>query len=173
MNCGCRAEALGDDVQCEAAKLQPAMRLTNVVPMARLDGRCEGCLRSRCAATLLHETSRAITCRPSWRVETCWYARVRGGRRGGDPSMACKGSGVQIPSAPPQVKGPLRRRPPPNRPPRAANRQQSACARPIWSSGTSLTRPTSSVSSTGRPGPTGAAATSPVVRDEGRIGRAR
>src|SRR4029453_3376180 len=101
MNCGCRAEALGDDVQCEAAKLQPAMRLTNVVPMARLDGRCEGCLRSRCAATLLHATSRAITCRPSWRVETCCYARVRGGCRGGDPSMACKGSGVQIPSAPP------------------------------------------------------------------------
>jgi hypothetical protein len=38
--------------------------------------------------------------------------------------MACKGSGVQIPSAPPQVNGPLRGRPPPNRPPRAANRQQ-------------------------------------------------
>jgi hypothetical protein len=29
------------------------------------------------------------------------YARVRGGRHGGDPWMACKGSGVQIPSAPP------------------------------------------------------------------------
>jgi hypothetical protein len=28
-------------------------------------------------------------------------ARFRGGRCGGDPSMACKGSGVQIPSAPP------------------------------------------------------------------------
>jgi hypothetical protein len=40
--------------------------------------------------------------------------------------MACKGSGVQIPSAPPQVSGPLRRRPPANRPPRAANWQQSA-----------------------------------------------
>ena len=40
--------------------------------------------------------------------------------------MACKGSGVQIPSAPPQVRGPRRRRPPANRPHRAANRQQSA-----------------------------------------------
>jgi hypothetical protein len=39
--------------------------------------------------------------------------------------MACKGSGVQIPSAPPQVRRPLHRRPPANRPPRAANRQQS------------------------------------------------
>jgi hypothetical protein len=28
--------------------------------------------------------------------------------------MACKGSGVQIPSAPPQVRGPLHRRPPAN-----------------------------------------------------------
>jgi hypothetical protein len=42
------------------------------------------------------------------------------------PYMACKGSGVQIPSAPPQVNGPLRRRPPANRPPQAANRQQPA-----------------------------------------------
>ena len=40
--------------------------------------------------------------------------------------MACKGSGVQIPSAPPQVNGPLRRRPPANPRARAANRQQSA-----------------------------------------------
>src|SRR5512133_2868599 len=29
------------------------------------------------------------------------YARVRGGHCGADPSMACKGSGVQIPLAPP------------------------------------------------------------------------
>ena len=35
--------------------------------------------------------------------------------------MACKGSGVQIPSAPPQVRGPLRRRPPANPGPRAAD----------------------------------------------------
>jgi hypothetical protein len=46
-------------------------------------------------------------------------------RPGTIPSMACKESGVQIPSAPPQVNGPSRRRPPGNRPPRAANRQQS------------------------------------------------
>jgi hypothetical protein len=32
--------------------------------------------------------------------------------RSAGPYMACKGSGVQIPSAPPQVNGPLRRRPP-------------------------------------------------------------
>ena len=45
-------------------------------------------------------------------------------RAQGIPSMACKGSGVQIPSAPPQVSGPLRRRPPANRGARAADRQQ-------------------------------------------------
>jgi hypothetical protein len=44
--------------------------------------------------------------------------------------MACKGSGVQIPSAPPQVRGPVRPRPSPNRPPRAADRQQSGSASP-------------------------------------------
>jgi len=38
--------------------------------------------------------------------------------------MACKGSGVQIPSAPPQVNGPLRRRPPANPAARAADTQQ-------------------------------------------------
>jgi hypothetical protein len=41
------------------------------------------------------------------------------------PYMACKGSGVQIPSAPPQVRGPVRLRPLLNRPPRAADGQQS------------------------------------------------
>jgi hypothetical protein len=45
--------------------------------------------------------------------------------------MACKGSGVQIPSAPPQVNGPVRPRPPTIRPPRAANRQQSAPRPPV------------------------------------------
>jgi hypothetical protein len=44
---------------------------------------------------------------------------------GGMASMACKGSGVQIPSAPPQVNGHVRARPSPNRSPRAADRQQS------------------------------------------------
>src|SRR4029453_5849629 len=41
-------------------------------------------------------------------------------------SMACKGSGVQIPSAPPQVRSSIEPRPYPDRPPRAANWQQSA-----------------------------------------------
>jgi len=45
--------------------------------------------------------------------------------------MACKGSGVQIPSAPPQVRRPLRRRPSLDRPPRAADRQQPSSRRPI------------------------------------------
>jgi hypothetical protein len=48
--------------------------------------------------------------------------------------MACKGSGVQIPSAPPQVRGSLRRRPPANPGARAADTQQplvrGRCARP-------------------------------------------
>jgi hypothetical protein len=50
--------------------------------------------------------------------------------------MACKRSGVQIPSAPPQLNGPNRPRPPPSRRPRAADRQQSmlpiAIDRPAW-----------------------------------------
>src|SRR4029453_5146491 len=37
--------------------------------------------------------------------------------------MACEGSGVQIPSAPPQINGPLRRRPPANPGARAATSQ--------------------------------------------------
>jgi hypothetical protein len=52
-------------------------------------------------------------------------------RPGTIPSMACKGSGVQIPSAPPQVNGPIRPRPYPDRPPEAADRQQSPSRRPI------------------------------------------
>jgi hypothetical protein len=40
--------------------------------------------------------------------------------------MACKRSGVQIPSAPPQVNAPVRLEAPPNPPPRAADRQQAA-----------------------------------------------
>jgi hypothetical protein len=39
--------------------------------------------------------------------------------------MACKGSGVQIPSAPPQVRGRVPPRPPSNLGPQAANRQQA------------------------------------------------
>jgi hypothetical protein len=50
--------------------------------------------------------------------------------------MACKRSGVQIPSAPPQLRGPIRPRLAPNRPPRAAKRQQPVLpgrsGRPAW-----------------------------------------
>jgi len=56
--------------------------------------------RSRRAATLLYEPARTTTRQSSCSGATPCYARPRGGRRGGDPSMACKGSGVQIPSAP-------------------------------------------------------------------------
>jgi hypothetical protein len=65
---------------------------------------------------------------------------VLAGHGAAGPYMACKGSGVQIPSAPPQVNGPLRRGPTADRPPRAANQQQSVSARPIRSSGAPLTR---------------------------------
>jgi hypothetical protein len=57
--------------------------------------------RSSRAATLLYEPARTTTRQPSCFEAMSCYARVRGGRRGGDPWMACKGSGVQIPSAPP------------------------------------------------------------------------
>ena len=83
-------------------------------------------VRSRRAATRPYEPTRTTTRQPYCSAAMACYARVRGGHRGGDPWMACKGSGVQIPSAPPQVRGPPRARPPMNRPPRAANRQQSA-----------------------------------------------
>jgi hypothetical protein len=59
------------------------------------------------------------------------YARVRGGCHGGDPSMACKGSGVQIPSAPPQVRGSLRLASRPIRRRRAADLQQNAERDPV------------------------------------------
>jgi hypothetical protein len=58
---------------------------------------------------------------------TLWSSSVHDGM----PCMACKGSGVQIPSAPPQVRGPIRPRPSPDRPPRAANRQQPPLRRPV------------------------------------------
>jgi hypothetical protein len=53
------------------------------------------------------------------------------GGGGGRNCMACKGSGVQIPSAPPQVRGPIRPQPPPDRPPQAADWQQPPSSRPI------------------------------------------
>jgi hypothetical protein len=57
--------------------------------------------RSSRAATLLYEATRSTTRQPSCSSAMPCYARVHEGRCGGDPSMACKGSGVQIPSAPP------------------------------------------------------------------------
>jgi hypothetical protein len=76
-------------------------------------------------------------------------------RPGTIPSMACKGSGVQIPSAPPQVRGPLRPRPPANPGARAADTQQppvrGQSARPAQRS----PGPSSPGSSPGRPGPSG------------------
>jgi hypothetical protein len=65
---------------------------------ARAGGRRAG---SREAATYPDEPSRAITNRPCCAAAMACDARLRGGRCAGDSSMACKGSGVQIPSAPP------------------------------------------------------------------------
>jgi hypothetical protein len=53
------------------------------------------------------------------------------GGRGARNCMACKGSGVQIPSAPPQVRGRIRPQPSPDRPPQAADWQQPPSSRPI------------------------------------------
>ena len=94
--------------------------LLKVVPTVRL----RVIPRSRHAATLLYQTVRATTCQPSRFGARPCYARVRGGAVGGDLSMACKGSGVQIPSAPPQVSDPLRGRLPANPGARAATSQQ-------------------------------------------------
>jgi hypothetical protein len=57
--------------------------------------------------------------------------RLGGVLRTTGASMVSKRSGVQIPSAPPQLSGPIRPRPPRNLPPRAADRQQSALPRAI------------------------------------------
>jgi hypothetical protein len=81
--------------------------------------------RSRRAATLPYEATRTTTRQPSCSGAMPCYARVRGGCGGGDPWMACKGSGVQIPSAPPQVRGPIRAQPPPYPRPWAADWQQT------------------------------------------------
>ena len=80
---------------------QSPLRSAECVPTVRLGARLNVTPRSRRAATLLYEPTRNTTRRPSCSGAMPCYARVRGGRRGGDPWMACKGSGVQIPSAPP------------------------------------------------------------------------
>jgi hypothetical protein len=63
--------------------------------------------------------------------QTYSSSAIIGRDRAAGPYMACKGSGVQIPSAPPQVNGLIRPRPSPNRPPRAADRQQLPLRRTI------------------------------------------
>jgi hypothetical protein len=57
----------------------------------------QGISRSRRAATLLYEATRTTTCQPSGSGAMPCYARVRGGRCGGDPSMACKAQGLKSP----------------------------------------------------------------------------
>jgi len=75
------------------AKLRSAVGLTNVVPIAPLGGRAaRATARSRCAATLLYEPSRTTTRQPCCSAAMPCYAGLHGGRRGGDPSMACKES---------------------------------------------------------------------------------
>jgi hypothetical protein len=76
---------------------------------ARSRGRCPSLVdlqakpfsRSRRAATLLYAPTRTTTRQRSCSGGIPCYARVCGGCGCGDPWMACKGSGVQIPSAPP------------------------------------------------------------------------
>jgi hypothetical protein len=87
--------------------------------------------------TALHATSRSRTTPPSTARLTLGFARGREVTRGGTnhPSInGMQGSGVQIPSPPLQVSGPLRRRPPANPGPRAVDAQQppvrGRCGRP-------------------------------------------
>jgi hypothetical protein len=98
-----------------------------VVPTARVGRRARrAASRSRYAAIMPYEATRTTTRQPYCSGAMACYAGFRGERGGGDPSMACKRSGVQIPSAPPQVNAPVRLEAPPNPPPRAADRQQAA-----------------------------------------------
>jgi hypothetical protein len=72
--------------------------------LASVDVAAQATARSNRAATLLYEATRTTTRQPFRSGAMPCYARVRGGCRGGDPSMACKGSGVHIPSAPPEQR---------------------------------------------------------------------
>jgi hypothetical protein len=102
-------------------RLRPDERGSHSSPRRR-EGQAAS--RSSRAATPLYEATRTTTRQPSRSGAMPCYAGLCGGRRGGDPSMACKGSGVQIRSAPPQVNGPLHRRPPANPGLRAADTQR-------------------------------------------------
>ena len=77
-----------------AAPAGPQLRMSS--PMARRWPRRLSPSRSRCAATLLYEATRTTTRPPSRSCALPCYARVRGGRHGGDPSMACKRSRPQV-----------------------------------------------------------------------------
>jgi hypothetical protein len=76
------------------SRLRPNERGTHSSPRRR-----EGYAASRSsrAATLLYEPARTTTRQPSGSGAMACYARVRSGRCGRDPSMACRGSGVQSP----------------------------------------------------------------------------
>jgi hypothetical protein len=83
-------------MRATTGRFPPAIGLTNVVPIAHLGGHAaRATSRSTYAATLLYEPVRTTTGQPSYEAATACYARFRGGRCGGDPSMACKRSGVQ------------------------------------------------------------------------------
>jgi hypothetical protein len=106
---------------------------------------CQAISRSRRAATLLYEATRTTTRQRHCSAAMPCYTRVRAGRCGGDPSMACKGSGVQIPSAPPPHKRRSTGLSAVDR--RGSRRSRSRCAaanaRPMRSSSAAVTRPPS------------------------------
>jgi hypothetical protein len=120
--------------RCQSLVSRPAGTVARVfVPWTTT----QGSLPEICQKTALHATSRSRTTPPSAARLTLGFARGREVTRGGTnhPSInGMQGSGVQIPSAPLQVSGPLRRRPPANPGPRAADAQQppvrGRCGRP-------------------------------------------
>ena len=71
---------------------RPSLKLLNVVPIVHVGARLKVIPRSSRAATLLCEATRTTTRQPSSSSAMACYTRVRGGRYGGDPSMACKRS---------------------------------------------------------------------------------
>jgi hypothetical protein len=93
-----------------------------------------------------------------------WLHRLPTGSRRVD-AMACKRSGVQIPSAPPQLSGPPHHRLPANSGARAADTQQPALRHQGDHRGRRSREPASPGSSPGRRGPSG------CRRRRGRVGR--
>ena len=84
--------------------------------LASVDVAAQATARSNRAATLLYEATRTTTRQPFRSGAMPCYARVRSGRRGGDPSMACKGAraliGPAVPGRP--SRSPSRRTEAPN-----------------------------------------------------------